>query len=546
MSWNNIVGSLPSSFGDLNSLGYLDLSNNNLTGELPQKLVTDCYFLYLLKLSNNKFQGQIFPGAIHTFELAVLQLDNNNFVGKIPDSLSTLSFCLETLDLSNNHLHGELPKWIGNMTYLLHLSVYSNQLEGPFPTQFCMLEDIQLLDISDNKLSGSIPSCFNPETITHFYLSNNWFGGQLTDPFCNNSSSLRTLDLSRNNFRGTIPKWISDLVGLIILLLKGNHFEGIIPNQLCQLTDLSILDLSCNNLTGSIPRCLGEMMTSDGLGSFNTDLTSEEIDNPMTDATDSYLETSKFAMTFHLPLATIFNNEFNIIDNQNIRAEFTTKLQAHSFQGIVLEYMSGIDLSCNQLTGNILPDLGNLSKIYALNLSHNNLTGSIPITLSGLAKIESLDLSYNKLNGRIPAQLIALNFLEVFSVAHNNLSGPIPDRKAQFATFDASSYEGNALLCGPPLSNLCTHKELSPPQVLLHENGEEESNFMDMKSFYISFLIAYTVMLVTVVAVLCINPYWRRTWFSFIEFCAMSCYDYVWIAFLKFKLRMRSLRSRFM
>nr|GMD70168.1 receptor-like protein 15 isoform X1 [Ipomoea batatas] len=546
MSWNNLVGSLPSSFGDLNSLGYLDLSYNNLTGELPQELATGCHSLYLLKLSNNKFQGQIFPRAVHIFELMVLQLDNNNFVGKIPDSLSTLPFCLESLDLSNNHLHGELPKWIGNMTYLKHLFVHSNQLEGPFPTEFCKSIEIALLDISDNKLSGSIPSCFNPENLKHFYLSNNFFGGQLTHPlFGNSSSSLLTLDLSHNNFRGTIPKWIGNLGGLSILLLKGNHFEGIIPNQLCQLRDLCILDLSCNNLTGSIPRCLGEM-TSDGLGSYNIDVTSVVITNPMAGATTSYLGKSRLAMTFHLPLATIFNIEFDFIDNHNIMAEFTTKLQAHSFQGIVLEYMLGIDLSCNQLTGNIPLDFGNLSKIYALNLSHNNLTGGIPITLSSLAKIESLDLSYNMLNGRIPAQLVELNFLEVFSVAHNNLSGPIPDRKAQFATFDESSYEGNALLCGPPVSNLCTHKELPPPQVLLHENGEEESNFMDMKSFYISFLIAYTTMLVTVVAVLCINPYWRRTWFSFIEFCAMSCYDYVWIAFLNFKLRMRSIHSRFM
>nr|GMD72218.1 receptor-like protein 15 isoform X1 [Ipomoea batatas] len=545
MSWNNLVGNLPSSFGDLKSLGYLDLSNNNLTGELPQKLATNCHSLYLLKLSNNMFQGQIFLGALHTFELIVLQLDNNNFVGKLPDSLSTnILFHLEAIDLSNNHLHGELPKWIGNMTNLAHLFLSGNQLEGPFPIEFCDLEEIELLDLSDNKLSGSIPSCFNPDTLRHLHLSNNWFGGKLTRAF-RNSSSLLTLDLSDNNFRGTIPKWIGNLEGLSILLLKGNHFEGVIPSQLCQLRDLSILDLSSNNLTGSIPRCLGGM-TSDGLGSYNTDVTWIVIGNPMPDATISYLQTSRFAKTFHLPLAIIYNEENNFIDNHNIRAEFTTKLQARSFQGIVLEYMLGIDLSCNQLTGNIPLDLGNLSKIYALNLSHNNLTGSIPITLSGLAKVESLDLSYNMLKGRIPAQLIALNFLEVFSVAHNNLSGPTPDRKAQFATFDASSYEGNALLCGPPLSNLCTHKELPPPQVLLHENDKEESNFMDMKSFYISFLIAYTVMLVTVVAVLCINPYWRRTWFSFIEFCAMSCYDYVWIAFLNFKLRMRSIRARFM
>lgn len=61
--------------------------------------------------------------------------------------------------------------------------------------------------------------------------------------------------------------------------------------------------------------------------------------------------------------------------------------------------------------------------------------------LSGLKQIESLDLLYNGSNGRIPPQLIELGSLAVFSVPHNNLTGTTPDQKAQFATFEASSYE---------------------------------------------------------------------------------------------------------
>nr|GMD65765.1 leucine-rich repeat receptor-like protein kinase PEPR2 [Ipomoea batatas] len=387
---------------------------------------------------------------------------------------------LRLLSLAANWLDG----WVVNQGFeklselskLEGLNLEANVFNRSVLSSLSHLTSLKYLNLNQNKLgqSGGYERLSNLKRLEYLYLSDNLISESNIQTICSiaNVNHLQVLHLNGLDNKSTsnyskIATIFDSFSSLNTLYFQDNVFAE----------THSFLDLSCNNLTGSIPRCLGEMMTSDGLGSFNTDLTSEEIDNPMTDATDSYLETSKFAMTFHLPLATIFNNEFNIIDNQNIRAEFTTKLQAHSFQGIVLEYMSGIDLSCNQLTGNILPDLGNLSKIYALNLSHNNLTGSIPITLSGLAKIESLDLSYNKLNGRIPAQLIALNFLEVFSVAHNNLSGPIPDRKAQFATFDASSYEGNALLCGPPLSNLCTHKELSPPQVLLHENGEEESKF---------------------------------------------------------------------
>lgn len=117
--------------------------------------------------------------------------------------------------------------------------------------------------------------------------------------------------------------------------------------------------------------------------------------------------------------------------------------------------MSRLDLSCNNLIGEIPNDLGMLSWIHALNLSHNWLIGSIPKSLSNISQLESLDLSYNNLSGKIPSNLTNLHFLAVFTVSQNNLLGRIPDMEAQFETFDQNNYDGNPFLCGPILKRKC-------------------------------------------------------------------------------------------
>ncbi|XP_022722223.1 receptor-like protein 12 [Durio zibethinus] len=484
LSKNAFKGNIPHCLSGMDTLSVLDLSDNHLSGRVPEKLIMKSS-LNILRLSNNNLSGKIVPMMFNTKMLSNLYLDGNHFAREIPDIDVSATFfshsSLEDIDLSNNSFNGKLPRWIGNVSHLKRLALSNNHFEGFIPMELCNLYELEFLELSQNNLSGAIPSCFSPPYLRHVHLKRNRLSGPLTLDF--NSSSLVTLDLRGNNLIGNIPKWIDTFFALSVLLLKDNHLDSEIPVQLCKLYSLSIIDLSENMFSGPIPSCLGNLtlamkmeksLIADGWYGIGIP---EDV--------STY-------MWMILPKTRMYPNSY-----MEEWIEFTTKSMSYSYGGDILEYMSGIDLSFNRLTGQIPFELGNLSEIHSLNLSHNNLVGVIPSSFSQLKQIESLDLSYNNLSGRIPIQLVELNFLEVFSVAHNNLSGSTPEPKAQFGTFNESSYEGNPLLCGPPMQNHCS-KSQSPPTVPTTTNNEGEGFLL--ADYSLKMVVKRVVDLVTQIA----------------------------------------------
>ena len=57
------------------------------------------------------------------------------------------------------------------------------------------------------------------------------------------------------------------------------------------------------------------------------------------------------------------------------------------------------------LSGNIPPELGNLSNLVNASLRHNQLTGALPSTLGNLSSLRTLYLDKNQLTGSIPPEL---------------------------------------------------------------------------------------------------------------------------------------------
>ncbi|XP_038693053.1 probable LRR receptor-like serine/threonine-protein kinase At1g06840 isoform X2 [Tripterygium wilfordii] len=78
------------------------------------------------------------------------------------------------------------------------------------------------------------------------------------------------------------------------------------------------------------------------------------------------------------------------------------------------------------LSGNLAPELGQLSQLQILDFMWNELTGSIPKEVGNISSLRLLLLNGNKLSGSLPDELGYLASLNRLQVDSNNISGPVP------------------------------------------------------------------------------------------------------------------------
>uniref|UniRef100_A0ACD5XPU1 Uncharacterized protein n=1 Tax=Avena sativa TaxID=4498 RepID=A0ACD5XPU1_AVESA len=392
---NQLVGHIPTNFGNLTKLTTLYLWGNKLSGHIPRELGRLLNMEHL-DLGDNILTGPIPNSLGNSTKLIALGLDYSQLSGNIPHIFGSL-INLEALYLSNNALTGPIPTALGNLTKLNALYLYSNQLSHHIPQEIGNSKSLLDLELDSNNLSGALPSGLCA-------------GGRL-----------QYLTVSHNNLIGPLPTSLLKCTSLVRMSLEGNYLEGdtskmgfhpnlvyidISSNRLfgqlskswCACFKLTMMRASENNITGVIPPCIGQ-----------------------------------------LPQLGILNVSSNRLEGQippgigNLTVMFNLNLRNNLFQGSIpqeirsLKNLEYLDLSSNNLTGPIRGSIEYCSKLRLLKLSHNHLNGVIPIELGMLASLQDvLDLSDNSFHDIIPSQLGGLGMLEALNLSHNLLNGSIP------------------------------------------------------------------------------------------------------------------------
>ncbi|WCJ28452.1 Leucine-rich repeat transmembrane protein kinase [Euphorbia peplus] len=336
-----------------------------------------------------------------TCHIIRLRVNDLNKRGVIPEAIVQLKHLI-FLKLDKNYFTGPLPAFIGNLTALRGLSIAHNALSGTIPKEIGNLKDLTLLSLGVNNFSGTLPpEIGNLVKLEQLYINSCGLEGEIPSTFAT-LRNMRILWAFDNPFTGKIPDFIGNWTGLDTLRLQGNSFEGPIPSTFSNL--VSMINLR--------------------IGDLHNASSSLEFIKDMKNLTD----------------LTVRNALISDVIPSNIGEYLSLKT---------------LDLSFNNLTGEIPNALFSLPSLESLFLGNNSFSGGLPDEKRDI--LQTIDLSYNQLTGSFPSWVnpnLQLNFVANNFVFDNSNISVIPGLNCLQRNFpcnrNAPRYANVSIKCGGP------------------------------------------------------------------------------------------------
>jgi len=202
---NQLTGPMPVWIKSLKLLFHVDMSENNLTGEIPKDLME----MPMLTTENTAteldqrvflllvYRGTSFEYRVATAFPKMLNFGRNNFTGVIPKEFGQLK-SLAILNFSSNGLSGEIPPQLHSLTNLQVLDLSNNHLTGAIPMELNNLHFLAAFNVSNNDLEGPIPAGVQFSTFTSSsFRGNPKLCGGVVDRPCGSAKAHHDSTLSR-------------------------------------------------------------------------------------------------------------------------------------------------------------------------------------------------------------------------------------------------------------------------------------------------------------------------------------------------------------
>uniref|UniRef100_A0A383VF13 Leucine-rich repeat-containing N-terminal plant-type domain-containing protein n=1 Tax=Tetradesmus obliquus TaxID=3088 RepID=A0A383VF13_TETOB len=500
LTGNNLTGTLPSQWGQWNSIQELTIRANALvTGTLPESWA-GMRSLTSLTLSGNTGLTGPLPALYGTAAWAAsLQLmdlsEDEGLNGTIPSSWAGITAAV--FDVTDTGLGGCVPD------QLLNTLVWSTQpvAKPPYPGTFTgpcsqdsseMTALLELMSVFGSRNPGlatwtPAPPGYTPEPLPGApagpapYHCRNWWGVScdasnrvsgldLASTACSGLQGtplplagallnvlrklpwLQSLSLSSCSLQGQLPEALADLANLRQLNLSSNAaLSGSLPALWAAMPHMQLLDVSGCALNGSLPaefaawqelrelRAAGNRAMGGQLpGSWGL-MQSLQV-----------LDLSNTSLTGQLPAAWFESTTSKTASAALLRrvrrqaAAANTSVTAASATGAAADSVSPASLhALSQAVGPAPKALLGLTQLQVLRLAGNRLTGSLPAKVSLLSQLRVLDLSGNAMEGALPLELATLTQLQELQLSGNKLQGSLPDALVRLTQLSMLDLSGN-------------------------------------------------------------------------------------------------------
>ncbi|KAK8585551.1 hypothetical protein V6N13_050529 [Hibiscus sabdariffa] len=212
------ISAFPELLRSLDHLENLDLSNNRISGAVPNWVwKTSLYYLNVAYNHLSSLEQILSNHSLTTFSQ-----------GTLPSPICNLRQLL-SFNASHNNLSGTIPNCLGNMSYLYLLDLEGNKFTGILP-EFSKATQLWMLKVSENRLERKLPRSLAECT------------------------QLQVLDVGNNRIRDTFPFWLEKLPALTVPILRENRFYGEIKHFKNKIVfpTLDVLDIASNEFSGEL------------------------------------------------------------------------------------------------------------------------------------------------------------------------------------------------------------------------------------------------------------------------------------------------------